>query len=135
VKTIIVGVDGSPDAACALEWTASIAAAMGARVIAVHAVGMLEHERGDPSGEHLRPKLAAWMAALHELPSDRVDSRLEQGDPVSVLLRAADDDDADLVVVGRRGAGGRAGLVLGSTSLQLAERCSCPVVIVPRSRS
>jgi nucleotide-binding universal stress UspA family protein len=48
---------------------------------------------------------------------------------VSVLLRLATDEPADLVVVGTRGEGARTGALLGSTSLALAERCPCPLVI------
>ena len=132
VNTLVVGVDGSEDARVAVAWAAEAAAALGARVVAVHAVGLLEHERGDPEASHLRPRLAEWTAGLAHLGEQQVDRRLEQGDPVSVLLRLADEERPDLVVVGTRGEGERSGGLLGSTSLALAERCSCPLVIVPR---
>jgi len=52
-----------------------------------------------------------------------------------VMLRAIDDPvHADLLVVGSRGQGAHAGLLLGSTSLQLAERAHVPLVIVPMER-
>jgi nucleotide-binding universal stress UspA family protein len=52
-----------------------------------------------------------------------------------VLLRAKDEPiEADLLVVGSRGQGVHAGLLLGSTSLQLAERATIPFVIVPSGR-
>ncbi len=135
VKTLLVGVDGSEDARVAVGWAADAADAFGGRVIAVHAVGLLEHERGDPTEVHLLPRMAAWTAGLGALPAGRVDLRLEQGDPVSVLLRVAEQERPDLVVVGTRGEGERTGALLGSTSLALAERCPCPVVIVPRVAS
>jgi len=47
------------------------------------------------------------------------------------LLRAAEDEDADLVVVGSRGAGGFSDLHLGSTSHQVALYADRPVTIVP----
>ncbi len=133
VDTIIVGVDGSPDAHRAVAWTSDVAGPLGSRVVAVHAVGLLEHERGDPDGNHLAPKLAAWTADLDRLPAGRVERRLVQGDPVSAILEAADREGADLIVVGTRGEGARTLVVVGSTSLQLAERATCPVVIVPRA--
>jgi nucleotide-binding universal stress UspA family protein len=54
------------------------------------------------------------------------------GDPFSVLLRTAQPpQEAGLLVVGSRGAGAHAGMMLGSTSLKLAERAHVPVTIVP----
>jgi nucleotide-binding universal stress UspA family protein len=131
MKTIIVGVDGSPDSRRAVEWAAELADHVDARVVAVHAVGLLEHERGDPDGTHLRPQLDTWTAALDRLAPGRVERRLVVGEPVDALETVVADRAADLVVVGSRGTGTRAARRLGSTSLRLAEGCACPVVIVP----
>jgi nucleotide-binding universal stress UspA family protein len=51
------------------------------------------------------------------------------GDPAEELLRAA--RNADMLVVGSRGSGGFARLLLGSVSGKLAHHAACPVVIVP----
>ena len=129
IETIIVGVDGSDNAKLAVAWAAEVAASMGARVVAVHAAGLLEHERGDPAGAHLLPSVQTWTSGLDVLPAGRVERRVVPGDPVSVLAQVAADEAADLVVVGTRGEG--AGMSLGSTSRQLAERSAGPLVIVP----
>jgi nucleotide-binding universal stress UspA family protein len=131
VKTIVVGVDGSSDSQRAIEWAAQLAADVGARVVAVHAVGLLEHERGDPAGAHLQPALDAWTAALEALPNDRVERRLVAGDPAGAVCEVVADTSADLVVVGTRGAGAHGAAALGSTSVRLAEGCGCPLVIIP----
>jgi nucleotide-binding universal stress UspA family protein len=131
VRTIVVGVDGSPDSRRAVEWAADLAAERGARVVAVHAVGLLAHERGDPAGGHLAPQLQAWTEALDRLGGGLVERRLVAGEPVRVLLDSVEESGADLVVVGTRGAGARTAGGLGSTSLQVAERCPRPLVIVP----
>jgi len=130
MKTMVVGVDGSADSRRAVAWAVELARQTGARVVAVHAVGLLEHEAGDPTGAHLEPDLDRWTEALGELAPDRVERRLVAGDPVDALWSAVADAHADLVVVGTRGTGATA-LKLGSTSLRLAESCGCPVVIVP----
>lgn len=132
VKTIVVGVDGSPDSSRAVEWACELAQQVGARVVAVHAVGMLEHELGDPAGDHLRPQLEEWTSALEPLGADRVVRLLVAGDPVGAVGQAVAEYGADLVVVGTRGIGTRHGERLGSTSLHLAEGCPCALVIVPR---
>ncbi len=66
-----------------------------------------------------------WPVAVHPLAV--------AGSPAEVLVEIA--RDADLLVVGSRGRGAFAGLLLGSTSQRCAERSSCPVVVVPASRS
>jgi nucleotide-binding universal stress UspA family protein len=132
VNTIVVGVDGSEDAGAAIAWAAQLARELGAAVVAVHAVGLLEHERADPDNRHLQARLGDWTTTLDDLPAERVRRQLLPGAPVSTILQAAQVEDADLVVVGTRGTGARTGVLLGSTSLQLAEQCPCPLVIVPR---
>jgi nucleotide-binding universal stress UspA family protein len=133
VKTIVVAVDGSEDSRAATGWAGQFARQLDATVVAVHAVGLLEHERGDPDNVGLQGQLKEWTRALDDLPAGRLRRQLVPGEPVSSLLRAAAAERADLLVVGTRGVGARTGVLLGSTSLQLAERCLCPLVIVPRA--
>jgi nucleotide-binding universal stress UspA family protein len=135
VKTIVVGVDGSADSRHAVAWAAQLADETGARVVAVHAVGLLEHQPGDPVGAHLAPELDRWTAALDGLGPEQVERRLVAGDPVGALTTAARETGADLLVVGSRGAGAHAGASLGSTSLHLAEASGVVLVIVPSDRS
>ena len=57
------------------------------------------------------------------------------GDPCSALLRMTmPPETADLLVVGSRGSDAHEGSLLGSTSLELAERSVVPVTIVPQGR-
>jgi nucleotide-binding universal stress UspA family protein len=127
VATIAVGYDGSPDAAAALRWAAAVAASTGAEVRVVHAVGLLEHAglAEGPARDAADAIVADSGIGEHRVQWLRVD-----GEPASVLVRQA-EEGADLLVVGTRGFWGHPG-VLGSTSLELAERAPVPVVIVPR---
>ena len=70
----------------------------------------------------------AIKAGLNPDDADRVQRSVLRGYPVRVLLDAA--ADADLLVVGSRGRGGMAGMLLGSVSTQLATYAMCPVVVV-----
>jgi nucleotide-binding universal stress UspA family protein len=63
------------------------------------------------------------------LPPGRVSTRVEFGDPVAELCRAA--SAAPLLVVGARGLGGLTGLIIGSTATAVAAYARCPVVVLP----
>jgi nucleotide-binding universal stress UspA family protein len=137
-RRILVGADGSSHAAHALEWAAELAVALGAEVVAVHALGMLGHvgtaTTALPSQEH-REEVLALLENEWSLPlrSWGVPHRclLVEGNPVMALMAVADEEDVDLVVVGTRGAGGFPGLRLGSTSHQLLQHLKRPVAVVP----
>lgn len=140
IERILVGVDGSADSRRALEWAMLLAGRFDAELLAVHAVGLLSR-LGDgatvPSQSH-REELrqvfeSEWCAPLvHQGTNYR--TFLEDGPPVLVLLQVAERERADLSVVGSRGEGGFAELLLGSTSHQLAEHSGRPVLIVPGER-
>lgn len=134
-ERIIVGIDSSDNSRAAAAVAAELARALGATVIAVHALGLLERFRGEGAAvpaQGQRSRIAErfendWCQPLDGLD---VDKRLVDGSPVPVLLGVA-DQAGDLIVLGRRGEGGVAGLSLGSTSAQVAERAPVPVVVVP----
>ncbi len=134
LRTIAVGYDGSPDSAVAVRWAAELALSVGAQLVVVHAVGLLE---GAEMSQH-RPEgtAALEIASSVGLESGRVQWLVLDGDPCSVLLRVANPPmSADLLVVGTRGAGRHSGTILGSTSLELAETASTPLTIVPKGEA
>jgi nucleotide-binding universal stress UspA family protein len=113
-----------------------VSQALGAEVVAVHAVGLLEtaHPAGQPAG--------AWRAGLldvtdHQWCARLVDARLAHrievidGPAVEVLLDATEREHAALVVVGARGVGSRPELAVGSTSLRLLQTARGPTLVVP----
>jgi nucleotide-binding universal stress UspA family protein len=133
---IVVGVDGSPGAAAAQHVAAGLAAVAGAEVVAVHVIGLLESI--DPSGHGPVDRHRQIDDKLdHEWTRPLVHAGIKHrclvrdGNPVIALLMAADEVQADMIVVGSRGLGGFPELLLGSTSTQVAQHAHCPVVIVP----
>lgn len=131
LTTIAVGFDGSPDAKAAVRWALDLSAQVDADVVVVHAVGLL----GRFEGLHDPNELEGAVRQLCEdrgIDPSRVRFHVADGDACSVLMRMADDPiSADLLVVGSRGQGKHPGLLLGSTSLELAEHATVPLVIVP----
>jgi len=129
--TMAVGFDGSPDSEAALRWAAGLAAGTGAQLVVVHAVGLLEHA-GIEGRATAHRETVERIADEAGLDPDRVAWSVLDGDPCSALLRVAGErPEVGLLVVGSRGAGRHHGSVLGSTSLEVAERATVPVAIVP----
>jgi nucleotide-binding universal stress UspA family protein len=133
---IVVGVDGSEESKAALRWAVEEARLRGATVRAVCAWS-LPHVAGPgfaflPGGieEFRRDAEGVLDAAIAEVGSEGVDVERAavEGGAADVLVQAA--QGADLLVVGSRGHGGFAGLLLGSVSQQCAHHAPCPVVIV-----
>ena len=134
---IVVGVDGSEQSVQALRWAQRLAASTGARLDAVAAWQF--------------PVATAWGTAaipmnldpehdMEKVLTETVDSVfgsdrpaglqliVDQGHPARVLVdRSA---GALMLVVGSRGHGGFAGLLLGSVSAYAAEHAHCPVLVV-----
>jgi nucleotide-binding universal stress UspA family protein len=142
---IIVGVDGSHDAHRALEWAMQEVAARHAplAVITVHQVAAsgwivapVFLPVDEPTVEHARQAaeeaVAKAAAQLGEPQLVPVTIRTVTGFPAQELIEAS--RDADLLVVGSRGRGGFARLMLGSVSDQVMHHAHCPVVVVPAPR-
>jgi nucleotide-binding universal stress UspA family protein len=141
---IVVGVDGSGHSQRALEWAIKEAAIRQAplTVVTVHQLVAGYTGRGVayPNDAELAEK--ARQAA--ELETDKLLADMGAERPASVtvvarsgfpaeeLLTAA--NDADMLVLGSRGAGGFAQLLMGSISAQVTHHAHCPVVIIPGER-
>ncbi|HVC25213.1 MAG TPA: universal stress protein [Acidimicrobiales bacterium] len=135
---ILVGVDGSEGSRHALRWAIGEGGVRDATVQAV-----IVWQTPYDFGEILYPvdegKLAgaardvldgAVAAVTGGSPSERLETLVLKGDPAQVLCTRA--GDGDLLVVGSRGHGTFAGLLLGSVSSKCAHHSPGPVVIVPQ---
>lgn len=131
--TIGVGYDGSVDSVVALRWAARLATQCQARLKVLHAVGLLEHAGLGPAGSPHQGDVID-IVQNEGLDHRQLEWMVADGDPCSALLRLANaPSPVDLLVVGSRGSGNHAGSLLGSTSLELVEHSSVPVVVVPSS--
>ncbi|MFE5513261.1 universal stress protein [Streptomyces sp. NPDC056529] len=133
---VVVGVDGSLASHAALRWALRHARRTGATV---HAVGAYDLPGAGgwsaPAVDVLFDEEQARRSLSEELaevlaPEDDVllVQHVVRGNPAQVLID--ESDGAELLVVGSRGRGGFASLLLGSVSQQCAAHASCPVVIV-----
>jgi len=68
---------------------------------------------------------------IHDhFPDMKVETKLMEGRPSSTIVSAAEEYDADIIVIGSRGIGGITGWILGSTSRNVVESCTKPILVV-----
>jgi nucleotide-binding universal stress UspA family protein len=139
---IVVGVDGSEHSQRALEWAMAEAALRGipltvvtVRQVATDSWGtspMVYPHEDAPESEWQREMAQKMtdkaLATLGDGGRPKVMIKASAGVPADELIRAS--EDADMEVVGSRGCGGFARLLLGSVSTQLVHHAHCPVVVI-----
>jgi nucleotide-binding universal stress UspA family protein len=143
---IIVGIDGSAHSCKALQWAVNEAAIrhIPLTVLTVNQT-VVGYWTGAPvvySGD------AELLKKLRKAAEEETAEVLEQFDPASrppVTVRAVTGfaveslldaaANADMIVVGSRGAGGFKRLLLGSVSSQVTHHAQCPVVVIPSDLS
>nr|WP_084467246.1 universal stress protein [Nocardia arthritidis] len=134
---VVLGVDGSPVGEAAIAAAFAEAAERGAELVAVHVwsdwdfgrfaghTSLGELDLDDVERAILAERLAGWQ---EKFPQVRVARKVEVSAPGPHLLDWS--KVAQLLVVGSRGRGGFAGMLLGSTANTLVQHASCPVMVV-----
>jgi nucleotide-binding universal stress UspA family protein len=134
---IVVGVDGSDESKDALRWATRQAELTGSALRIVtswhfptmaYGGGMPLPGTFDMAGASQQIATQAIKEALGDHPDVHVSSVVIEGTPALELLREA--ESADLLVIGSRGHGAFAGMLLGSVSEYCVAHSACPVVVV-----
>ena len=129
---IVAGIDGSPSSLAALEWAARQADLTGSALVVVAAwrLPSIYSETGtsyDPAADMQRV-LDNSLPAIHRShPALELTGHVIEGHPGPVLVDAS--RDADLLVVGSRGHGEFADILLGSVRMHCAAHAHCPVLV------
>jgi nucleotide-binding universal stress UspA family protein len=131
----LVPIDGSPHSNKAIEFAADISKRYGSRLILLHVipirvyafaeVGAVLSEDVEEGEEILRRGVE--LAKSLGLEADR---RLGKGIPAEEILRVAEEEGVDLIVIGSRGLSGVKAFLLGSVSDKVSHHAKCPVLIV-----
>jgi nucleotide-binding universal stress UspA family protein len=135
---VLVATDFSPTAETAVDWAIDIARRHGATLHLVHGLTLPA-----PLPDYV-PAGAGFGQELHEIAVGRLTetaARAEKagleielevpiGVPSQVIVRAAEEHDVGLVVIGTRGLTGLAHLLLGSTAERVVQRAPCPVLSI-----
>lgn len=134
--TVLAGIDDTSYSWLAVDWAATEAQLSGRTLRLVHSVGPGPEIGYDQTGAGLTDQVFraatgmlddAQVRIAADRPDLPVDAVLVHGRPAEALLDAA--GDADMIVLGTRGRGGFAGLLLGSVSLKVAAHADRPVVV------
>lgn len=144
--SIICGIDGSPDSQAALAFAERLASRLGTRLVLAHVAELahIPYAAAAPFGgsagriavtEEIESKKQAAEQLLEEVAVAAglagAERRAAVGLPGERLADLADEEDAELIVVGSRGRGAFKAAFLGSVSNSLVGVARCPVVIVP----
>ena len=130
---VLVGIDGSPASEAATALAFDEASRRQVDLVALHAwsdvgvspvLGMDWHEYEDQGHEVLAERLAGWQ---EQYPDVHIQRRIVCDRPARWLVE--ESEQAQLVVLGSRGRGGFAGMLLGSVSAAVAEAAKCPVLV------
>ncbi|SFE86531.1 universal stress protein [Blastococcus tunisiensis] len=136
-RPVVVGVDSSEASLRATRFAAEEARRRRVPLRIVHGMSWLFDSLAvRPTDLDTAGRLRAGSATVTRWAADAVDAAdleiqtsVEEGDPLTVLLTAS--ADAQLVVLGSRGIGGVTGLLVGSTAYGLVAHARCPVIVLP----
>jgi universal stress protein A len=134
-RKILFPTDFSPFGQEALHWATSLARDSGATIIIIHveeppmAYGGGEMYIGVEEGdrEELRRALVQVVPTDHNVPFEH---KLLVGDPASAIVETAENEDADLIVMGTHGRTGLTRLLMGSVAEAVVRKAKCPVLTV-----
>lgn len=137
MKKILIGVDGSEASRAALGWAGRLAGAIGADAVAATVFSSQDAEVDPERHDELRAEAERRLSSEWSMPDDAAAAEtgpyrsLLLPDFPDALMQAADDEGADLIVVGPQGHGRFASLHIGSLAHHLAHYTTRPLAIVP----
>ena len=142
-RSIVVGTDGSDTATQAVRQAVDMAGAVGATLELVSAFApvpeqRLRAERRDAPEDvqwaiNPQQEVEAVLKSAAALAQDagvKVNTHARQGDPADAILDVAEEQNADLVVVGNKGMSGAKRFLLGSVPNKVSHHAPCSVLIV-----
>lgn len=134
---ILLGVDGSPHSFRAAKTAAELARCMQASLRILVAYDPIPAYLGEPNLQHV---ISARLSEAEEILQQakeiigqipgKLDAEILEGPAAEAILHVAEARKTDLIIMGSRGLGTLAGLLLGSQSNKVLQHAPCPVMVV-----
>jgi len=134
--SILIPVDGSENSMRATKHAIDLAVKLNARLIGLHVIDTRILKAAEGSSkllaqlQRLGEKSLKDVTALAGEAKVKVETSLQEGLPVDVIVEEAEKRNVDLIVMGTRGLTGAKRVVLGSTAEQVIRWAACPVLVV-----
>ena len=135
---ILVATDGSEAADHAVRWCADFARATGAEIVLMHtvskvgewlmSVAQVDFVKLEADRRDLLERVWAEPLRKAEVPYR---TKFLTGDPVKTILATADDEDADMLVIGKAGHSGVGSSLLGGSAGKITQHTSRPLLLIP----
>lgn len=139
-RKILLPTDGSEHAEKTIQYAVSLAKATGATIVAMYAFNpplSLRSQRGAAMMEEFRTSLEAEAKDIIAEVAERlakeglnVTAMAVEGSPAEAILRAAEDEKPDVIVMGSRGSGSLPGLILGGVAEKVVRYSPVTVTVV-----
>ena len=154
MRCIVAAVDGSDNAQRAVDLAADLASKFGADLVLAYVITAAPIATTSAGVRHpatdLRVPPRVQTVAVSDVPTDaaedalaqakaraeakgarRVETETRAGEPAEMILSVAKERGADAIVLGKRGRGRLAGLLLGSISQKVVAQAECAVIVLP----
>lgn len=154
MRCIVVATDGTEIADRAVDFAAELARLAAADLVVMHVISAATASLAGPPpvlpAADLRKPTTLASAPLPELLTDaandilarakaraeakgapRIETESRAGDPAEIVVAVAGERNADAIVLGKRGRGRLAGMLLGSVSQKVTMSARCAVIVVP----
>lgn len=136
-KRILLATDGSPSATEAARYARDLARLTGAEVLVVHAHPRVPPYLGEPNLTEMMHKILEESSAVVDpVIADLAEAGIQaspvflEGPAAEAILNVAEARECDLIVMGTRGHGQLAGMLLGSVSHKVLSNAKVPVLVV-----
>jgi nucleotide-binding universal stress UspA family protein len=134
-NSIVIGTDGSETAGQALEEACALAKRLNARLHVVSAYEPLSDASAEAEETTLTPtfevdSVLETAAGKGSAAGVEVETYARRGDPAEAILDVADEQAADLIIIGNRGMRGAKRFLLGSVPNKISHHAPCSVMIV-----